>query len=707
MRAEGVAQLRPVTTRDLLQELAQRHGVACEYTAQNGQPVYVSEETITYTLRALGVSISDRPDDEELTQALFEDYLARASRPLPPCVVAREGAEKSFDVHVHDGDPVTVTIELEHGGTRPTYQDPNDAPAADVSGTMWGEASFHVPGDLPLGFHTLQLSSPGIGEYECPLIVVPNHLSTADRYLERPAAGAMAQLYSVRSEKSWGMGDFGDLAELAETLAEDYDFLLINPLHAGEPLPPVEDSPYLPTTRRFINPIYLRIEDIPELKLLSPELQEDVAELAAEFRERNRSADEIDRDSIFEAKLQVLQELFNHEMAPERRTAFSEYQRREGRGLRNFALWCAETELERHSGRRHALDLDVSDLAEFYSWLQFLCDEQLDAAQRRALDAGMSIGLVTDMAVGIHPNGADAVNLSEYLAPQCSVGAPPDDYNQQGQDWSQPPWHPVRLAESGYQPWRDLLRTMLGNAGGLRVDHVLGLFRLYWIPRHSSPLHGTYVTYDWEAMLGILALEAERAGAVLVGEDLGTLEPWVQTALRDMGVLGTTIIWFEHAEEGPTPRPQDQYRRMAMSSVGTHDLPPTLAFLRGDHIALRARLGLLTTSVAEEEEQDREWQDQVKDNLQAYGMLNNRENEEDVLVALHEYVAGTPSALTVTNVVDMVGDVRAQNQPGTTKDQYPNWCIPLCNTAGEPVLLEDLPKQELYQRLAQVSKRPR
>ena len=680
--------------------------MACEYTAQNGQPVYVSEETITYTLRALGVSISDRPDDEELTQALFEDYLARASRPLPPCVVAREGAEKSFPVHVHDGDPVTVTITLENGETRTTYQDPNDAPAADVAGVMWGEASFHVPGDLPLGFHTLTLTSPGIGEYECPLIVVPNHLSTADKYLERPTAGAMAQLYSVRSEKSWGMGDFGDLAELAETLADTYDFLLINPLHAAEPIPPVEDSPYLPTTRRFINPIYLRIEDVPELGLLSGELQEDVAELAAEFQLRNRSAEEIDRDSIFEAKLQVLQELFSHEMTPERRVAFSEFQRREGEGLRNFALWCAESELERHSGRRHALDLDVSDLAEFYAWLQFLCDEQLSSAQQRALDAGMSIGLITDMAVGIHPSGADAVNLAEYLAPQCSVGAPPDDYNQQGQDWSQPPWHPVRLAESGYQPWRDLLRTMLGNAGGLRVDHVLGLFRLYWIPRHTSPLNGTYVSYDWEAMLGILLLEAERAGAVLVGEDMGTLEPWVQTALRDMGVLGTTVIWFEHADDNPGPRPQDQIRTMAMSAVGTHDLPPTLAFLRGDHIALRARLGLLTRPVAEELAEDREWQEIVKDNLQVYGMLDNREDENDVLVALHEYVAGTPSAFTVTNVVDMVGDVRAQNQPGTTKDQYPNWCIPLCNTAGEPVLLEELTQQELYQRLARVSTRP-
>ena len=571
---------------------------------------------------------------------------------------------------------------------------------------MWGEASFHVPGDLPLGFHTLTLTSPGIGEYECPLIVVPNHLSTADKYLEHPTAGAMAQLYSVRSEKSWGMGDFGDLAELAETLAETYDFLLINPLHAAEPIPPVEDSPYLPTTRRFINPIYLRIEDVPELELLSAEFQEDVAELAAEFQLRNRSAEEIDRDSIFEAKLQVLQELFSHEMTPERRAAFSEFQRREGEGLRNFALWCAESELERHSGRRHALDLDVSDLAEFYAWLQFLCDEQLSSAQQRALDAGMSIGLITDMAVGIHPSGADAVNLAEYLAPQCSVGAPPDDYNQQGQDWSQPPWHPVRLAESGYQPWRDLLRTMLGNAGGLRVDHVLGLFRLYWIPRHTSPLNGTYVSYDWEAMLGILLLEAERAGAVLVGEDMGTLEPWVQTALRDMGVLGTTVIWFEHADDNPGPRPQDQIRTMAMSAVGTHDLPPTLAFLRGDHIALRARLGLLNRPVAEELAEDREWQEIVKDNLQAYGMLDNREDENDVLVALHEYVAGTPSAFTVTNVVDMVGDVRAQNQPGTTKDQYPNWCIPLCNTAGEPVLLEELTQQELYQRLARVSTRP-
>src|SRR5699024_9945262 len=154
---------------------------------------------------------------------------------------------------------------------------------------------------------------------------------------------------------------------------------------------------------------------------------------------------------------------------------------------------------------------------------------------------GMKIGIITDLAVGVHPGGADAEILSEYLAPQASVGAPPDDYNQQGQDWSQPPWHPVRLAESGYKPWREMLATVLRNAGGVRVDHILGLFRLYWIPRMSPPTSGTYVAYDFEAMLGILALEAERAGAVVIGEDLGTMEPWIQDTLREKGFLAPRL----------------------------------------------------------------------------------------------------------------------------------------------------------------------
>jgi len=255
------------------------------------------------------------------------------------------------------------------------------------------------------------------------------------------------------------------------------------------------------------------------------------------------------------------------------------------------------------------------------------------------------------------------------------------------------------------------------HAGGVRVDHILGLFRLYWIPRMASPLTGTYVSYDFEAMVGILALEAQRASAVVIGEDLGTVEPWVQDVLAQKAVLGTSIVWFERDDDDYSPLPQDKYRQLALSSVNTHDLPPTLAYLRGDHISLRARLGVLTRSVEDEQRDDIEWQARVLGAVADRGLLPQRDYlvdpaerasrgaEEDISVALHRYIAGTPSALSCTSLVDMVGDVRAQNQPGTTHELYPNWCVPLCDTNGTALLIEDLPGLEFFQRLAATSRK--
>lgn len=698
---------------DLLNTLASSYGFATSYTGSDGKRVTPPAESLVKLLAAVGVKLSENPTDEELNGALARHQLEEATRPMPPSVVATQGDEKQFNVHVRHGAPANVWIELEDGTTRDAYQDENFSAPVERDGVQWGETTFHIPGDLPQGWHTLHLESDGTRE-STTLIVTPARLSTTDRYLERPVSGVMAQLYSVRSQGSWGLGDFHDLGMLAEIMArEGADYLLINPVHAAEPFPPMEDSPYLPTTRRYVNPIYIRVEDVPEYAQLSDETTALAEKLAARLRATNTSSEPIERNPVYEAKLMVLREMFATEFTAERRAAFEAFIAEQGQGLEDFARWCAQEEELR---RDHAHEGSVG----FYMWLQFLADEQLAAAQRRALDAGMSIGIMTDLAVGVHPGGADANNLADVLVPDASVGAPPDNYNQRGQDWSQPPWNPVRLTEEGYRPWRDLLATVLKNSGGIRVDHILGLFRLFWMPRMESPAVGTYMNYDHEAMLGVLALEAERAGAVVVGEDLGTFEPWVQDVLAERGVMGTSVLWFESSPTVDGPRKQGEYRRLALSSVGTHDLPPTAGYLQGVHNTLRQELGLLSDDLADVDAEDAQWQGRVLDEVRSAGAFEGlptpdgsfvttpraqRGDVGDLLAALNRFIAGTPSTLTCTNLVDMVGDVRVQNQPGTNSSEYRNWCQPLSDGTGTPVLLEDLAEMDIFQQVARASLR--
>lgn len=708
---------------DALKELAGAYGIASEYTAISGERISASEDTLVKLLRAMGVDLGDgeMPTQEQVHAALQAHRDQAASTPLPPTVAAVAGDPITFDVHVHAGAPADVKIILEDGSERDVTQEENWTPPVTVNGQEWGEATFRLPDDLPTGYHTITLDSDG-QHHEGRLIISPSRLETTERFIDDKGFGVMAQLYSVRSATSWGMGDFKDLGDLAEVLAQEIgaDFLLVNPLHAAEPLPPVEDSPYLPTTRRFTNPLYLHIEDIPEYHQVEPEIREAIDAAATELRARNKLATEIDRNSIYAAKLDALHELHAVEMTVERRNAYSAYVAKEGQGLADFAKWCAKREIDQlYSSTRHAITPDEATLADFYMWLQFLCDEQLAAAQARARAAGMRIGIVTDLAVGVHPGGADAQTLKPWLAPDASVGAPPDDYNPHGQDWSQPPWNPATLAESGYEPWRAMLQTVLRHSGGIRVDHVIGLFRLFLMPRMQPPATGMYVNFDYEAMLGVLTLEAQRADAVVIGEDLGTFEPWVQDVLASRGVLGTSVLWFESSPSGG-PRHQQEYRELALASVGTHDLPPTAGYLKGEHISLRDRLGLLTTDVDEENANDLQWQAEVLNRVQESGGFagtavdgidfsdkarDERGEVDDLLVGLHRFMAGTPAVLMVTNLVDLVGEVRVQNQPGTNSEQYPNWCIPLSDADGKAVLIEDLPSIELFRRVGEASRR--
>jgi len=319
--------------------------------------------------------------------------------------------------------------------------------------------------------------------------------------------------------------------------------------------------------------------------------------------------------------------------------------------------------------------------------MQWLLAEQVRDVQSVLRASGMRVGLVEDLAVGVHTQGSDAWSLSDVLAGGVSVGAPPDQFNQLGQRWDQPPWRPDRLAEQGYRPFRDMVRAALRDSGGVRIDHVIGLFRLWWIPRGMTPDQGTYVRYDHEALIGILALEAQRAGAVVIGEDLGVVEPSAREYLLERGVLGTSILWFEW--DGQGPRPPEHYRSLCLSSVTTHDLPPTAGYLGLEHVAIRQRLGLLTRSVEEEREAELGAIGHVRSALVLRGLLEPEASQEDLLVALHAWLGQTPSRMLVVGLSDLVGDRRAVNQPGTL-DEYPNWRVPLTDAAGRLVRLEDV-----------------
>ena len=599
------------------------------------------------------------------------------------------------------GEPVEVAVELEDGrGRRTLTAEERWIDPREIDGVLVGEVTIVLPTDLPLGYHDL-VAITKAGETTAPLIVTPVRLELPPALLERQVWGYLVQLYSLRSARSWGVGDLVDLADFAGYAARALDagFVLVNPLHAAEPTPPMSDSPYLPTTRRFPSPLYLRVEAVPEYAYIDATKRRRITALRSRSE---RTDDLIDRDAAWAAKSAALRLVHAVPRSIGREASYAAFVAREGSGLEDFATWCALATVhgsvtgawpeELKDLRGDAVAVAKAELAgevDFFRWLQWVLDEQLAGAAQAARDAGMPIGIMHDLAVGVHPDGADAWSLADVLAAGVTVGAPPDEFNQVGQDWSQPPWDPSHLAAVGYRPWRDMLRTILRHAGGLRIDHVTGLFRLWFVPAGRTAASGTYVRYDHEALVGILILEACRAGVVVVGEDLGTVEPWVREYLAERGVLGTSLLWFERDEHGAPKRPEN-WRRLALATVATHDLPPTTAYLTGEHVELRHRLGLLTRPVEEERADARAGIDDWLALLRALGLLRPDASPAATIEALHRFLARTPSRLVGIQLVDAVGELRTQNQPGTFQE-YPNWRVPLADGAGDPVRVEDLP----------------
>lgn len=686
-----------------LAALARHFGVAIEYWDQAHRRHEIPADVITGVLAGFGVDAGTRSASRTALHRIEREKLAVR---MPPVSVFRRPGDGAHPWQVTVRAPevatVRVWVELEDGGVRSDLSAPRRR-EEDSEPPSRGTVEFVVllPSDLPLGWHRLHGDVDG-RVLRGALVICPERIDFPEHASGRRAWGMAAQLYAARSKRSWGLGDLGDLRDLVWWTGCELgaDFTLVNPLHSAAPVPQQAPSPYLPVTRRYTNPIYIRVELIDEFAYLTAADRSLVDRWSESLRALDHTSDLLDRADAWEGKRQALEIVHGVDRSVGRQARYRAYRSREGEALEQFSLWCALSErygprwdewprdLRAARGSRvDALRIELADRIEFHCWLQWILDEQLEAAQAAAERAGMRIGVVHDLAVGVHRYGADTWTDPHLFASDASVGAPPDDFNQIGQDWSQPPWRPDRLAEAAYVPFRDMLRAHLRHCGGLRIDHILGLFRLWWIPGGRTPAEGTYVRYDHQAMLDILVLEAQRAGAVIVGEDLGTVEPWVAECLAERGILGTDVLWFER--DGNGPRPPEKWRAEALAAVTVHDLPPTRGYLEGSHVRLRARLGLLARAEADEfahhEHEMAEW----RRLLVSRGLLRPDAGDQEMVVALHRLAAWSPARMLAVALPDVCGDVRTQNQPGTD-DEYPNWRIPLAGPDGSVVLLDDL-----------------
>ncbi|KOV81354.1 4-alpha-glucanotransferase [Streptomyces sp. NRRL WC-3618] len=652
------------------------HGVAPSFNPSPDRTVDASDSALVAVLAALGVDATT-PDAVRAALATRERELA--ARLLPPTVVC--GADGTATALAHLPEGTRLRIRTEQGEI---------CDSVDL---------------LPPGIHELDALAPDGRTARAHLVVAPARLPTPTGR----SYGLLVQLYSLLSRRSWGMGDLGDLGELSDWAgrALGVGFVQVNPLHAAVPGAPTDPSPYRPSSRRFPDPVHLRVEAVPEFAYIqAPEDRERVRgllERAGRLRESVLDKGAlIDRDAVWELKREALELVCAVPLGPGRRAAYADFLARAGEALEDHATWCALAERHGSDWSRWPAGLqdprsaetarargELMDRVDFHSRLAWLTDTQLADAQRTARDAGMPVGIVHDLAVGVHPGGADAWAQQEYFAAGMSVGAPPDAFNARGQDWGLPPWRPDRLAESGYAPYRQLLRSLFGYAGALRIDHVMGLFRLWWVPQGLAPTEGAYVRYDAEVMLAVLALEASRAGAVVIGEDLGTVEPGVRETLHERGVLGTSVLWFERDWDGDgRPLPPDHWRADCLATVTTHDLPPTAARLTGEHVELRDRLGLLTNPLAEERADAAADTNEWLTLLSRLDLLKGAAEEAEIQ-AVHRYLLRTPARMIGVWLPDGVGDRRPQNLPGTW-DQYPNWRLPIADAEGRPMTLEEL-----------------
>ncbi|MBD3236059.1 MAG: malto-oligosyltrehalose synthase [Candidatus Eisenbacteria bacterium] len=698
-----------------LAELIAHCGIDDHYWDIFGQRHDLSEEAARHLLRAMGIEVTD---ESSAAAALREQVDAQWRLPLPPVRVARSGERPlRIDLHLPEaelGGAFEWILRREQGGEQrgevPLGQLPVEQ-RREVDGRPYVQVGFDF-GDLPeLGYHRFELRRSGEEEpwATMSLIVTPPSCYVPPRLATRAGVwGPSIQLYALRSPRNWGIGDFTDLRELLSLCADRGSGILgLNPLHALFPHDPERASPYSPASRRFLNWLYIDVEAVPEFSHCQA-ARALVADPAFQARLRTlREQERVDYAGVAAVKQRALELLYEHfrreHLAAEsdRGRAFRAYRADRGHPLWHCALFqaLAEHHADEDAARwswpawpdahRDPESEAVARFAEkhrarieFYQYVQWLAESQLAAAGRHSWELGLEVGLYADLAVGVDAGGAETWGQQDLYALSTRIGAPPDDLNLKGQDWGLPPIVPARLRDRAYAPFIDVLRANMRHGGALRIDHVMGLMRLFWVPEGATPLEGAYVRYPFADLLGILALESHRNRCLVIGEDLGTVPDEVREALGPAGVLSYRVFFFERQEGGELRAPEE-YPAQAVVTASTHDLPTLAGYWRGRDIAVREALDLYPSPEVHEAQLVARAQDRAqillalsRAELLPEGTSLDTAFHPDMTPqlseAIHHYLARSPSWLLLFQLEDVLGQTEQVNLPGTT-DQYPNW----------------------------------
>jgi (1->4)-alpha-D-glucan 1-alpha-D-glucosylmutase len=695
---------------DALHRLARAYGIGLEYVDAWGRQRHIGEEVLRAVLGAMHV---DAHDDAAVTRALDQFEQARFRQCLAPMSVVRRGA-RPWKIAVNlparfASQSLAWRVRAENGAEHRLPIEGAAGRAGVASGAPCLSLELALDVGLPCGYHALELCARGT-------VVAAGMLAVAPDTCHRPPAlreggrvwGLAVQLYGLRSTHDFGIGDFTGLADLVALCGgEGADVVGVNPLHALFPHAPSHASPYSPSSRMFVNVLYLDVLAIPEFShcakartyVASPSFQTTLAAV--------RAAPLVDYAGVAALKLPVLEMLYAQARddartgATARWIAFDAYKTERGEALRRHALFDA---LQAHFFARdpaiwgwpvwpvayrdpasvavEAFADEHVERVDYFAWLQWQAELQREAVAERAQEAGLAIGLYSDLAVSIDRGGAEAWANQALYATAASVGAPPDVFNVRGQDWGLPPMIPARLRDAAYAPFIATLRANMRGAGALRIDHVMGLLRLYWVPDGDTPADGAYVHYPLDELLGLLALESERHRCLVIGEDLGTVPDAVRAALAASDVLSYRVLLFERDVNGVFNAPAT-YPEAALATASTHDLPTLAGWWAGHDIAVRARHGHLGANA----DVDTAMAERIRDRGQLLAALAREALLPDgtpldpnavpeltpaLAQALHAFLARSPCALFVVQPEDVFGVVEQANVPGTTTE-HPNW----------------------------------